>query len=151
MTMPKVKKPEAERGNVVLKAKRKHVFAVGRRKRSVARVKLYQGQGQVTVNSQPVEEYFSGVVAKEEYLKPFRLVGGEGKYFAVVKVEGGGKSSQLGAFVHGVARAFEKIDKDGYRPILKKSGLLTRDPREKERRKPGYAQKARKKKQSPKR
>lgn len=151
MTMPKVKKPKAEIKNEVLKTKRKYVFAVGRRKRSVARVKLYQGQGQGTVNGKPIEEYFSGVVVKEEYLKPFRLIGGEGKYFAVVKVKGGGKSSQLGAFVHGVARAFEKIDKEKYRPILKKSGLLTRDPREKERRKPGYAQKARKKKQSPKR
>ena len=79
------------------------------------------------------------------------MVEGEDKYFAEVRVVGGGKSSQLGAFVHGVARAFNEIDRDKFRPLLKKNGLLTRDSREKERRKPGNAQKARKKKQSPKR
>jgi len=146
--MPKDKK---EKLKTESESKRKYLFALGRRKRSIARVKLFQGKGKSLVNGKLLEEYFPGTVAREEYLKPFRLVEGEGKYFIEVKVQGGGKSSQLGAFVYGVARAFDQWDRDKFRPALKKNGLLTRDSREKERRKPGRAQKARKKKQSPKR
>lgn len=146
--MPKVKK---EKIGKKTETKKKYLFAVGRRKRSVARVKLFQGKGENLVNKKPLEDYFPGVAAKEIFLRPFRLVEGEGKYFVEVRVVGGGKSSQLGAFVHGLARAFEETDKEKFRSVLKKNGLLTRDPREKERRKPGNAQKARKKKQSPKR
>jgi len=152
--MPKTKKLPEE--NKLKKTKpsqtrSKYIFAVGRRKRSVARINLYKGKGQIIINSQPVEKYFFGIAAKEIYLKPFLLTGSEDQFYATAKIVGGGKSSQIGAFVHGVARAFNKLDSQKYRPLMKKNGLLTRDPREKERRKPGYAQKARKRKQSPKR
>lgn len=143
--MPKVKKQEPKK----VKAP-KYYFAVGRRKRSVARVKLFAGKGTLVINGQPVEKYFSGEAAKAGYNLPFILAEPLGNYFATAKINGGGKSSQLGAFVHGVARAMKKADEKLY-PSMKKFKLLTRDPREKERRKPGNAQKARAKKQSPKR
>jgi len=133
-----------------LKSK-KFVFAVGRRKTAVARVRLFSGKGQMIVNDMPIEQYFSGEVAKVVWLKPFTLTDTVGKYYATVKVEGGGKSAQLGAVVHGLARALDKENKELYHSFLKKAGLLTRDPRAKERRKPGQMGKARKKKQSPKR
>lgn len=147
--MPAIKK---EKKKPVKKSSRsKYVFAVGRRKRSVARVRLFQGSGKTLVNGKPIEEYFSGEVARVKYSAPLELVGEGKKFYALVKVVGGGFSSQLGAFVHGLARALNLLDGENYRPALKKAGLLTRDPREKERRKPGYAQKSRKRKQSPKR
>jgi len=121
----------------------------------VARVKLFEGKGETTVNGIPIEEYFPGGVAKVKYLKPFSLTETLGKYFLVAKIDGGGKSSQLEALVHGLSRALSEVDtnndKERFRSILKKAKFLRRDPREKERRKPGFAQKARKKKQSPKR
>lgn len=126
--------------------------AVGRRKEATARVRLYVGgNGEIIVNDLPVEKYFPGEVAKIAYLRPFQLTETLGRFKVTVKVEGSGKSGQLGAVIHGIARALEKIDKEKYRPILKKAGLLTRDPRAKERRKAGFAGKARAKKQSPKR
>lgn len=132
------------------KPAKKFIPAVGRRKRSIARIRLYEGKGQIVVNNKPVEEYFLGEVAKQLYLKPFLLTETVGKYYVNVRVEGGGKSSQVGAFIHGVSRALVAVDQK-YRQILRKNNFLTRDPREKERRKPGLAQKARAKKQSPKR
>jgi small subunit ribosomal protein S9 len=128
-----------------------YVFAVGRRKTAVARVRLFSGKGQMMVNEMPAEQYFPGEVAKIALLKPFTVTDTVGKYYATVKVEGGGKSAQLGAVVHGLARALDKENKELYHSSLKKAGLLTRDPRAKERRKPGQMGKARKKKQSPKR
>lgn len=126
--------------------------AIGRRKEATARVRLYVGgNGEIIVNDLPVEKYFPGEVAKIAYLRPFQLTETLGRFKVTVKVEGSGKSGQLGAVIHGIARALEKIDKEKYRPILKKAGLLTRDPRAKERRKAGFAGKARAKKQSPKR
>jgi len=139
--MPKKKKEEI---------KEKFISAIGRRKRSVARIRLYKGTGLNKVNEKPIEEYFPGQVAQKEYLKPFELTRTLGKFYAWARIEGGGKSGQIDAFIHGISRALSQIDSE-YKQILKKAGLLTRDPREKERRKPGYAQKARKKKQSPKR
>ena len=103
------------------------------------------------VNGIPIEEYFPGEAAKVAWLKPFTITDTVGKYYATVKVEGGGKSAQLGAVVHGLARALDKESKELYHSFFKKAGLLTRDPRVKERRKPGQMGKARKKKQSPKR
>lgn len=132
------------------KQKNEYVFAVGRRRRSTARVRLYNAKGQTLVNDKPIDEYFRGI-PKVSYLKPFELTGTEGKYYATARIEGGGVKGQLGAFVHGVSRALVKIDTEKYRAVLKSAGLLTRDPREKERRKFGNAQKARAKKQSPKR
>jgi len=128
-----------------------YVFAVGRRKTAVARVRLYPGKGQIMINDMPAEKYFPGEVSKIALLKPFTVTDTVGKYYASVKVEGGGKSAQLGAVVHGLARALDKENKELYHSSLKKAGFLTRDPRVKERRKPGQMGKARKKKQSPKR
>lgn len=123
---------------------------VGRRKEAVARVRILPGQGQVIVNGKPITEYFSGVLFQKKYQKPFEITKTEGKYTISAKVTGGGRVSQVDAFVHGISRAIAKANPD-LRTILKKEGLLTRDARVKERRKYGHAQKARAMKQSPKR
>ncbi|TSC63901.1 MAG: small subunit ribosomal protein S9 [Microgenomates group bacterium Gr01-1014_93] len=127
-----------------------YVSAVGRRKEAVARVRLLPGNSPITVNGKPIHEYFPGVVNQKFYQRPFEVVNLVGKYSGTIKVEGGGFSSQLGAVIHGISRALQIKEKD-LRTPLKKAGLLTRDPRAKERRKYGNAQKARAKKQSPKR
>jgi len=146
-------KSETKNKNLKSKSRKSknYVFAVGRRKTAVARVRLFGGKGETFVNGIPIENYFSGEVAKAVWLKPFNVTDTVGKYYATIKVEGGGKSAQLGAVVHGLARALDKENKELYHSALKKAGLLTRDPRAKERRKPGQMGKARKKKQSPKR
>lgn len=138
--------------------------AVGRRKKATARVKMYvvpdsevtkKGvvlkKGDVVINGRQVEQYFSGEAFKKIYLEPFRTTNTLGRFAISALIEGGGQAGQLGAFLLGVSRALEKVDKDKFRPILKKRGFLMRDPRSKERRKAGFAQKARAKKQSPKR
>jgi len=127
-----------------------YFYALGRRKRSVARVRLYKGKGEILVNDIPVKDYFRGI-PEVYYTKPFILTKTGGKYYASVKVEGGGKRGQVGAMVHGLSRALIKEDAEKYKKVLKSAGLLTRDPREKERRKYGLAHAARKRKQSPKR
>lgn len=126
------------------------IFAVGRRKTSVARVRLYKGKGQTAVNDQPVDQYFPGEEQKKLWNLPFQVTQTESKYHVTVKVRGGGKRGQLGAFVHGVARALVAVD-ETFKPFLRKHGLLTRDPRARERRKVGTGGKARRQKQSPKR
>ncbi|MBI4038267.1 30S ribosomal protein S9 [Candidatus Daviesbacteria bacterium] len=126
------------------------VRTVGRRKEAVARVFLLPGKGQITVNGQQVSEYFKGIALEKIYKTPFELTDSVGKFDISIKVIGGGTSSQLGAVIHGISRALSKVDPSKRAP-LKKAGLLTRDPRVKERRKYGLAQKARAKKQSPKR
>lgn len=128
----------------------KFVLAVGRRKESIARVRLYEGKGEIIVNGKRINEYFKGAVAEKFFSKPFETAQIIGKYYANIKVEGGGTSSQLGAVVHGLSRAIAKTD-EKFKPLLKKQRLLTRDSRVKERRKYGHAQKARAMKQSPKR
>ena len=125
--------------------------AVGRRREAVARVRLFKGQGQLTVNGKPIAEYFTGLIAQKLYQKPFELTKTSGEISGSVKVIGGGFNSQLEATIHGIARALQVLDKDKNRPILKANKLLTRDPRARERRKFGLAGKARAKKQSPKR
>lgn len=127
------------------------IGAIGRRKESVARVRITPGNGQITVNGKPINEYFSGEISQKIYQKPFEVTQTSGKYNVSIKIVGGGVASQLGAAVHGISRALAKSDVDKMRSQLKKEGLLTRDPRAKERRKYGLAQKARAKKQSPKR
>ncbi len=122
----------------------------GRRKEASARARLYKGQGITTVNGKPFEEYFSGAIAQSKLAKLLNLVKGFGDHYATIKVAGSGKSSQLSAVIHGLARTY-MMENSEMRPTLKKSGYLTRDPRAKERRKYGNAQKARKGKQSPKR
>jgi len=133
-----------------LKAK-SYTFAVGRRKTATARVRLFRGKREILVNGKPIAEYFPGEVAKVAWLKPFLITDTVGKYYATIKVEGSGKTGQLEAVIHGLARALDKENRELYHSSLKKAGLLTRDPRVKERRKPGQMGKARKKKQSPKR
>lgn len=126
------------------------ISAVGRRKEALARIRLSKGMGQITVNDKPIAEYFLGQIFQKLYLRPFDLTKTSGKFNISIKVEGGGRVSQLEAVIHGLARAISKSDLS-LRTILKKEGYLTRDARVKERRKYGLAQKARAKKQSPKR
>ncbi len=138
--------------------------AVGRRKNATARVRLHVvkdesmtmngvtlAKGDVLVNGRPAEQYFAGEIMKKMYLEPFRTTNTIGRFVVSVVITGGGLSGQLNAMVHGISRALEKTDKEKFRPILKKRGFLKRDPRTRERRKPGRAGKARAQKQSPKR
>lgn len=134
----------------IQKSKNNIIAAVGRRKEAVARVRLFKGSGEIIINERPITTYFPGETSKIRWQKPFLLTKAENAYSATIKVAGSGKSGQLDAVIHGLARALSLADTN-FRPILKKAGLLTRDPRVKERRKYGLAQKARKGKQSPKR
>ena len=126
------------------------IRAVGRRKTSIARVRLHPGKGDNTINDQSVSRYFQDPAYELEFLAPFQAVNAIGKVYVTVKVSGGGKHSQIQAVVHGIARAFVKQNAE-LKTKLKKKNLTTRDPRMKERRKAGYAQSARARKQSPKR
>lgn len=126
------------------------VSAVGRRKEASARVRLSPGNGQITVNGKPIGGYFAGPILQKQYSKPQEVTKTTGKYAISIKVVGGGQFSQLDAVIHGISRAIAKAE-PSLRTALKKEGLLTRDARVKERRKYGLAQKARAKKQSPKR
>lgn len=117
-------------------------WGTGRRKEAVARVRLVPGNGRITVNRRPVEDYFPLRTLQGQVELPLRLTATIDKYDVIVSVRGGGVSGQAGAVRHGIARALLKVDA-GLRKILKKAGLLTRDPRVKERRKYGL-KKARK-------
>lgn len=132
------------------KKQKNGVAVVGRRKEAIARVRLVEGNGQITVNGKPIAEYFLGPIIQKIYNHPLELTKTVGKYSISAKLIGGGRVAQLGAFLHGLARGLAKIDPT-LRVTLKKEGLLTRDARAKERKKYGLAQKARAKKQSPKR
>ena len=124
-------------------------YGTGRRKTSVARVRLVPGEGNVIINNRELKDYF-GLKTLELIIKqPLNLTETIGKYDVLAKVEGGGPSGQARAIRHGIARALLKVDIE-YRPALKKAGFLTRDPREKERRKYGL-KKARKASQYSKR
>jgi small subunit ribosomal protein S9 len=109
----------------------------GRRKTSVARVRITTGEGEVVVNGRSLEEHFGNAVDLNEITLPFRVTGTEGRYNAMVKVEGGGYHGQAGAIRHGIARALLASDPDGARSPLRQAGLLSRDPRMKERKKYG--------------
>ncbi|MGI6603618.1 MAG: 30S ribosomal protein S9 [Firmicutes bacterium] len=111
-------------------------YGTGRRKTSVARVRLVPGSGRVVVNKKPVEEYFPLRRLQNMVEQPLRVTGNMGKFDVLAKVEGGGITGQAGAVRHGIARALLKVDLV-LRPALKKEGLLTRDPRMKERKKYG--------------
>jgi len=129
---------------------RPYIEGVGRRKRAVARVRIYTGgTGVFIVNDRPLPDYFVRPQDRHHLLEPLRLAGMEGKLDVTVKVEGGGLTGQAGAVRLGLARALVLMD-PGLRPLLKQHGMLTRDPREKERKKPGLRG-ARKAPQSPKR
>jgi small subunit ribosomal protein S9 len=108
----------------------------GRRKTSVARVRLIAGEGEVVVNGRSLEEHFGNAVSLGEIMMPFRVTNTEGRFNAMVKVEGGGSQGQAGAIRHGIARALLEADPESRLP-LRQAGLLTRDPRMKERKKYG--------------
>jgi small subunit ribosomal protein S9 len=115
----------------------KYFYGTGRRKTAVARVRLLPGTGQIIVNNKTVQEYFGGRALHEiTVLQPLKLTNTTGRYNVTVRVVGGGTSGQAGAVRHGIARALLQSD-ETLRPALKKNGLLTRDPRVKERKKPG--------------
>ncbi len=138
---------------------------IGRRKRSIARVRLHLVSkdkiaavgdkklkaGEIYLNDKPIQQTFPSLHEKEYYSIPLKLTNSLDRFAVTVKISGGGKKGQLDAIVHGLSRALELVDKETFRPLLKKEGLLTRDPRKKERRKVGKGGKARKAKQSPKR
>lgn len=117
-------------------------YGTGRRKTSVARVRVIPGQGNITINGKTLEDYFGRKVLQTIVKQPLVLLSVEGKYDVIANVDGGGNSGQAGAIRHGIARALQVAD-PSYRPSLKKAGFLTRDPRMKERRKYGL-KKARK-------
>ena len=114
----------------------------GRRKTSVARVRLLSGDGKFTLNGRPLQDYFPVESHQGQVTEPFRVTETEGKFDVVARIHGGGISGQAGALVLGIARALEADDPDR-RPGLKAAGLLTRDPRKVERKKYGL-KKARK-------
>jgi len=111
-------------------------YGTGRRKSSVARVRMYPGSGVITVNGRDIDDYFGLETLKFVVRQPLALTDNLGKYDIVITVAGGGVSGQAGAIRHGVARALLQVS-DELRPILKKAGFLTRDPRMKERKKYG--------------
>ena len=111
-------------------------YGTGRRKTSIARVRLLAGEGEIVVNGRSLEEHFGNAIDLTEVTMPFKVTNTEGRYNAMIKVEGGGVTGQIGAIAHGIARALQQMDKE-LGPALRKAGLLTRDPRAKERKKPG--------------
>ncbi len=127
-----------------------YISAVGKRRSASARVRLFKGSEENTVNGDLVGKYFPGASALVAWNKPFEAVELTGKYYFTARVTGGGKKGQLDAVVHGIARAIVKV-KEAHKKTLKKAGLLSRDSRIRERRKVGMGGKARRKRQSPKR
>ncbi|MBZ0157881.1 MAG: 30S ribosomal protein S9 [Alphaproteobacteria bacterium] len=112
--------------------------STGRRKRSIARVTLVPGKGTITVNGREIDTYFPRETLRMIIRQPLQITGVLGKYDVLAKVDGGGLSGQAGALRHGIARALVAVDTD-LKTKLKKEGLLTRDPREVERKKYGQA------------
>ncbi|MEE9304759.1 MAG: 30S ribosomal protein S9 [bacterium] len=111
-------------------------YGTGKRKTSIARVWLTPGSGAITVNRLPMDEYFDRETSKMVVRQPFELTGTIGNFDAFITVRGGGKTGQAGAVRHGITRALLKANA-GLRDTLKRAGLLTRDARKKERKKPG--------------
>lgn len=128
-----------------------YTYAVGRRKMSSARVRLFKGKGENTVNSQSAQKYFPQEVAQKVLTKPFEVTDTLDKYYFSGRIMGGGKEGQLEALVLGIARALAKISPEKFKIILRKENLLTRDSRTRQRRMVGMGGKSRRKKQSPKR
>lgn len=111
-------------------------IATGRRKTAVARVRLCAGEGEITVNGRAFREFFPTTDLQLLVEAPFRAIEGLNKYDVTALCDGGGVAGQAGALRHGIARALIQVD-EAFRPLLKKAGFLTRDPRMKERKKPG--------------
>ncbi len=114
-----------------------YFYGTGRRKKSIARVRLYPGTGVVTINKRTIDDYFGLDTLKLVVNQPFAVTSTEGKFDVVCTVVGGGVSGQAGAIRHGIARALDQASAEEYHALLKKAGLLTRDPRMKERKKYG--------------
>ena len=117
-------------------SKQPYFYGTGRRKHSVARVRVYEGTGKITINGRDIDDYFGLETLKLIVRQPLVATETADKYDVLVNVHGGGTTGQAGAIRHGIARALCKADAD-FRPVLKKSGFLTRDPRMKERKKYG--------------
>ncbi len=117
-------------------------LGTGRRKSSIARVRLVEGKGNITVNGKDINEYFGEETLRVIVKQPLTVTNTLSKYDVIAKVQGGGFSGQAGAVRHGIARALNEANAE-YRPVLKSNGFLTRDPRMKERKKYGL-KKARK-------
>ncbi len=113
-----------------------YFYGTGRRKKSVARVRIVPGTGVITINGRDIDDYFGLETLKLIVNQPFAATNTAGKFDIICRVNGGGFSGQAGAIRHGLARALVQAD-ENYRPLLKKAGLLTRDPRMKERKKYG--------------
>lgn len=129
--------------------KKNIIWTTGRRKTAVARVRLFSGAGTVTVNERTLEDYFPRPTSRMRILEPFEATETTGQYDVLVSVEGGGIAAQADAVRHGISRALVRAT-ETLRPTLRKGGMLTRDPREVERKKYGR-HKARKRPQYSKR
>ena len=123
-------------------AEKIYYSATGRRKKSIARVRITEGTGKITINGKDIEEYFGMETLKVIVRQPLTVTNTISKYDVIAKVNGGGYTGQAGAVRHGIARALNEANPE-YRPIIKSNGFLTRDPRMKERKKYGL-KKARK-------
>ena len=117
--------------------KRPYFYGTGRRKKSVARVRLYAGTGSVKINDRDIDDYFGLETLKLIVRQPLNLTGTADKFDIECRVAGGGVTGQAGAIRHGIARALLQYDSENLRSTLKKAGFLTRDPRMKERKKYG--------------
>ena len=117
-------------------SKQPYFYGTGRRKHSVARVRVYEGTGKITINKRDIDEYFGLDTLKVIVRQPLVATETSDKFDVLVNVKGGGYTGQAGAIRHGISRALLTVDGD-YRPVLKKAGFLTRDPRMKERKKYG--------------
>lgn len=111
-------------------------YGTGRRKSAVARVRLVPGTGKITINNRDFVDYIPSAATRLDVLQPLNLTNTATSYDVIVKVDGGGISGQAGAICHGITRALLQVNPD-FRPTLKKAGLVTRDPRAKERKKYG--------------
>ncbi|HLY15278.1 MAG TPA: 30S ribosomal protein S9 [Candidatus Limnocylindrales bacterium] len=111
-------------------------YGTGRRKTAIARVRLLPGEGEIIVNGRTMDQHFGNAVNETDVRMPFRVTNTDGRFNTMVKVEGGGVTGQAGAIRHGIARALLQIDESNRLP-LRQAGLLTRDPRMKERKKYG--------------
>ena len=116
--------------------KQSYFYGTGRRKEAVARVRVMAGNGAIIVNGTPYEERFPSLEHQRVISQPLLVTETTSKYNVVAKVEGGGVTGQSGAIAHGISRALVKAD-ERYKALLRQNGLLTRDPRTKERKKPG--------------
>lgn len=117
--------------------KASYFYGTGRRKSSVARVRVYKGTGKIIINDRPIDDYFGLETLKLIVRQPLVLTDTDGKFDVICRVAGGGVTGQAGAIRHGISRALLQYDTENLRPLLKKSGFLTRDPRMKERKKYG--------------